>query len=175
VAQGVREMSPETLAAVIGGVAGGVVGGVLGIVGVAVGLFRERWVRSWGKVWCEVVDWRVSEGPSTAPTVRELEVRFVNEKELPAIVLDMWVAHYKGDEPLEVWARPDLMFGSGVTKTALSPVNVPARSAVTRTFSLIAGRDDMQRELAATNRAEFVANIVGAGKRRAELSPTWRD
>jgi hypothetical protein len=62
-----------------------------------------------------------------------------------------------------------------VTKTALSPVNVPARSAVTQTFSLIAGRDDMQRELAATNRAEFVANIVGAGKRRAELSPAWRD
>jgi hypothetical protein len=56
---------------------------------------------------------RVSEGPSTAPTVRELEVRFVNEKELPTIVLDMWVAHYKGDEPLEEWARPDLMFGSG--------------------------------------------------------------
>jgi hypothetical protein len=56
-------MSPETLAAVIGGVAGGVVGGALGILGALLGLFAERWMRRWGKVGCELtckVDrWRV--------------------------------------------------------------------------------------------------------------------
>src|SRR5215213_4863969 len=38
------------------------------------GLFGERWVRSWGTVWCEVVNWRVSVGSSSAPTERGLEV-----------------------------------------------------------------------------------------------------
>ena len=60
-------MSPETLAAVIGGVAGGVVGGVFGILGAVLGMFAERWMRRWGKVGCELtrkVDrWRV--GPGT--------------------------------------------------------------------------------------------------------------
>ncbi len=59
-------MSPETLAAVIGGVAGG----VLGILGAVLGLFAERWMRRWGKVGCEltrrVVRWRVG------PDKREL-------------------------------------------------------------------------------------------------------
>ena len=120
------------------------------------------------------MNWRVSVGSSSAPTERELEVRFVNEKELPVIVLDMWVAYYTEDKPLEEWARPGLMFGSGVTKTALSPVNVPGRSAVIKTFSLIAGRADIQRELAATNRAEFVATLVGARDISKKLEPPWR-
>jgi hypothetical protein len=66
-------MSPETLAAVIGGVAGGVVGGVLGILGALLGLFAERWMRRWGKVGCEltrrVVRWRV--GPDRRELAQE--------------------------------------------------------------------------------------------------------
>jgi hypothetical protein len=165
---GGQRMSPDVIAVGVFSIVGAVAGAVAGLLG-------ERWRRSWGKVRCEIVIWRVTVGTSTAPTERELEVRFVNEKELQVIVLDMRVAFYTGDKPLEERARPDLMFGSGNNKTALSPVNVPGRSAVTQAFSVIAGRADIQRELAATNRAEFVANIVGAGKRRAELSPTWRD
>jgi hypothetical protein len=49
VEEGVRRVSPETLAAVIGGVAGGVVGGALGILGALLGLFAERWMRRWGR------------------------------------------------------------------------------------------------------------------------------
>jgi hypothetical protein len=125
-------------------------------------------------VQCEVVNWRLSVGLSTDPTERELEVRFVNEKELQVIVVDMSVAFYTGDKPLEKRARPHLMFGSGNNKTALSLVNVPGRSAVTQTFSGIAGLAEIQRELAATNRAEFVATLVGARDMRKKLEPPWR-
>jgi hypothetical protein len=48
-------MSPETMAAVIGGVAGGVVGGVLGILGAVLGLFAERWMRRQGEVGCQLI------------------------------------------------------------------------------------------------------------------------
>jgi len=72
-ASGVRGMSPETLAAVIGGVAGGVVGGALGILGAVLGLFAERWMRRRGKVGCEltrrVVRWSV--GPDRRELAQE--------------------------------------------------------------------------------------------------------
>jgi hypothetical protein len=165
-------MSPDVIAVGIFSIVGAVAGAVVGVVA---GLFGERWVRSRGAVRCQRVDWRVIVGPTTNPTERQLEVRFVNEKELPVIVLDMWVAFYKGGAPLEEWVRPQLTFVNRSDKSPLSPVNVPGRSAVMRTFSVIAGRDDIQRQLATTDRAEFVANIVGAGERRAELSPPWRD
>jgi hypothetical protein len=158
---GSRGMSPDVIAVGVFSIVGAVAGAVAGLLG-------ERWRRSWGKVRCEIVDWRVSEGPSTDPTERELEVRFVNEKELQVIVLDMRVAFYTGNKPLEERARPALMFGSGNNKTALSPVNVPGRSAVTRTFTVIAGLAEIQQELAATNRAEFVATLVGARDMRTQ-------
>jgi hypothetical protein len=164
---GGRGMSPDVIAVGVFSIVGAVAGALAG-------LFGGRWVRSWGKVQCEVVNWRVSVGPSTDPTERELEVRFVNEKELQVIVVDMSVAFYTGDKPLEKRARPHLMFGSGNNKTALSPVNVPGRSAVTQTFSVIAGLAEIQRELAATNRAEFVATLVGARDMRKKLEPPWR-
>jgi hypothetical protein len=73
VEEGVRRVSPETLAAVIGGVAGGVVGGALGILGALLGLFAERWMRRWGKVGCELtrrdVRWRV--GPDRRELAQE--------------------------------------------------------------------------------------------------------
>jgi hypothetical protein len=66
------------------------------------------------------------------------------------------------------------MFGSGNNKTALSPVNVPGRSAVPLTFTVIAGLAEIQQELAATNRAEFVATLVGARDMSKKLEPPWR-
>ena len=111
-------MSPETIAAVIGGVAGGVVGGVLGVVGVVLGLFGERWVRRWGDVQCMIKedDWYVPEGAypigGDTPRERRLRVTFLNRKELPVTVWDMRVEFYKGGRPLEEWtewARPRVL------------------------------------------------------------------
>jgi hypothetical protein len=85
-------VSPETLAAVIGGVAGGAVGGVLDIVGVAVGLFGERWVRRWGDVRCVIEDddWYVARGivdweSSNDPKVNQIQEQ-TQQKPLPIYV-----------------------------------------------------------------------------------------
>jgi hypothetical protein len=86
----------------------------------------------------------------------------------------MRVEFYKGGEPLEDWTRPTLQFVDDAGyKSSLAPVNLPPRVAVTRTFSVIAGRDDKRRALATADRAEFVASIIGAGEKREELSPPW--
>jgi hypothetical protein len=172
---GSRGMSPDVIAVGVFTIVGAVAGAFAGLLG-------ERWRRSWGKVWCEIVDWRFTVGDRTAPAERELEVRFVNEKELQVIVLDMRVAFYTGgrmafytgDKPVEERARPTLVFGSGNNKTALSPVNVPGRSAVTLTFTVIAGLAGIQQELAAINRAEFEATLVGARDISKKLEPPWR-
>ena len=97
-------MSPETLAAVIGGVAGGVVGGVLGILGAVLGLFAERWMRRRGEVGCQLIRrvdrWRVGpDGRELAPeevdqlsdfdqaeAEVECDVQFFNEKEVDELV-----------------------------------------------------------------------------------------
>jgi hypothetical protein len=93
-------MSPETLAAVIGGVAGGVVGGVLGILGAVLGLVVERLLRRRGKVGCQLIRrvdrWRGgSDRRELAPeevarladfdqaeAQVECDVQFFNEKEV---------------------------------------------------------------------------------------------
>ena len=93
-------MSPETMAAVIGGVAGGAVGGVLGILGAVLGLFAERWMRRRGKVGCQLIRkvdrWRVgSDERELAPeevdrladfdraeAEVECDLEFFNEKEV---------------------------------------------------------------------------------------------
>jgi len=100
VASGIQRVSPETLAAVIGGVAGGVVGGVLGILGAVLGLFAERWMRRRGEVGCQLIRrvdrWRVGpDGRELAPeevdqlsdfdqaeAEVECDVQFFNEKEV---------------------------------------------------------------------------------------------
>jgi hypothetical protein len=100
VALDVRRVSPETLAAVIGGVAGGVVGGVFGIVGALLGLFAERRMRRRGEVGCQLIHrsdtWRVSpDGSEITPeevdrladfdqvtAEVECELEFFNEKEV---------------------------------------------------------------------------------------------
>ena len=60
---GGQGMSPDVIAVGVFSIAGAVAGAVAG-------LFGERWVRSWGKVSCQVVNWRVSVGSSSAPTGR---------------------------------------------------------------------------------------------------------
>jgi hypothetical protein len=160
-------MSPDAIAVGVFTIVGAVSGALAGLLG-------ERWVRSRGNVQCMILAWTENEGNNAGPSVRGLEVRFVNEKELPVMVLDMRVEFYKGRKPLEEWARPSLQFvDQAGFKSPLSPVNVPLRSAVALQFIVAAGRDDIQRELAQTDRGEFVAKIVGAGEKRAELPSPW--
>jgi hypothetical protein len=161
-------VSPDTIAVGVFSIVGAVAGALVGLLG-------ERWVRSRGNVQCMILAWTENEGNNAGPSVRGLEVRFVNEKELPVIVLDMRVEFYEGGKPLEEWARPSLQFVNEANfKSQLSPMNVPSRSAVTQQFIVAAGREDIQRELAQTDRGEFVAKIVGAGEKRAELPSPWR-
>jgi hypothetical protein len=75
---------------------------------------------------------------------------------------------------LEEWARPDLLFAPGDDNIAPTPVNLPAREAVVQTISVVAGSEDKQRKLAETDRAVFVASVVGARDKREELVPPWR-
>ena len=93
-------MSPETLAAVIGGAAGGVVGGVFGILGVILGLVAERGMRHRGEVGCTLIrrvdTWRVGPGrrelaPEEVDRLAdfdlvkaevECDLKFFNEKEV---------------------------------------------------------------------------------------------
>jgi hypothetical protein len=109
-------------------------------------------------------DWRITIGTYAGPKESHLDVRFLNEKELPVVVWDMRVEFYKGDEPLEEWEHPTALFADEATarRSSSGPVNLPPRVAFTRTIVLIAGREDKRRELAAANRAVFVADISGA-------------
>ena len=108
-------MSPETMAAVIGGVAGGAVGGVLGILGAVLGLFAERWMRRRGKVGCQLIHrvdrWRA--GPDRRELDREevdrladfdqaevqveCDVQFFNEKEVDVGLSRIAVVFIAGD------------------------------------------------------------------------------
>jgi hypothetical protein len=101
-------MSPETLAAVIGGVAGGVVGGVLGIVGVVLGLLLQRFLQRTGAVQhrIEEGDWFVERSTSAEVEERRLRVAFLNRKDVPVTVWGMRVEFSRGGVPLEDWARP---------------------------------------------------------------------
>lgn len=180
-------MSPETLAAVIGGVAGGVVGGVLGIVGVAVGLFGERWVRRWGDVRCVIEDddWYVARGRSGGVVdERRLRVAFLNRKELPVTLWDVRVEFSKGGEPLDEWARPHVQLvnpdgsirerhGPVLGPVTLSPhIPVPLEIRVLPEGP-VQGTDqkraDKMRALEETDSATFVATLIGAGDKRKKL------
>ena len=154
---------------------GAVIAGGFALLGVVVGLFGERWVRSWGDVRCEIDDWSINVGTSAGPEESRLDVRFLNEKELPVVVWDMGVEFYKGEEPLEEWADPTALFVDEVTgsRSRVGPVNLPPRVAVTRTISLVSGREDKRQELGKVDRAIFVANISGAEDKREELSLPW--
>jgi hypothetical protein len=172
-----RGLSPEAQAAVIGGVSGGLVGGVLAIIGVGLGLIGEPWLRRRGDVRCEIAGdaWQIIQGTGAGPLESQFEVTFWNGKEIPIAVMRVRMEFYKGTTRLEEWARPDLLFATtGAGNIAPTPVNLPAREAVVRTISVVAGSEDKQRELAETDRAVFVASVVGARDKRTELVPPWR-
>jgi hypothetical protein len=80
--EGIRRVSPETIAVGVFSIVGT-------LLGVVAGLFGERWVRSWGEVRCEIADWRINVGTSAGPEESQLEVRFLNEKELPIVVWEL--------------------------------------------------------------------------------------
>ena len=167
--EGIRRVSPETIAVGVFSIVGT-------LLGVVAGLFGERWVRSWGEVQCEMADWRINVGTSAGPEESQLEVRFLNEKELPVVVWELRVEFYKGGESLEDWAHPTALFVDEVTghrRSPLGPVNLPPRLAVTRTISLVAGSEERRRELGTADRAVFVAHISGAEDKREELTLPW--
>jgi hypothetical protein len=177
-----RGLSPEAQAAVIGGVAGGVIGGLVGgvfaIIGVVLGLIGEPWLRRRGDVRCDIARdaWHIPVGTRATPLESRFEVTFWNGKEIPIAVMGVRMEFYKGTTMLEEWARPDLLFATGDDNIAPTPVNLPAREAVVRTIIVVADADseDKQRKLAETDRAVFVARVVGARDMRKELEPPWR-
>jgi hypothetical protein len=166
----VREMSPAAQAAIIGGIAGGAVGGVFTLLGVAVGLLGERWVRSLGKVRCNIDSWAAWTSGGEVEE-RRIEVTFLNEKDLNAVVWDIRVEfHKQGQDPL----RPNITFVDEVSRWwPMSAVNLPSRVAVSRSIKVELSGYDLQAAKEA-DRAEFVAIILpGVGEKREELRPPW--
>jgi hypothetical protein len=174
-----RGLSPEAQAAVIGGLAGGLVGGVFTIIGVFLGLIGEPLLRRRGKVRCDIArdTWHIPVGTQETPVESPFEVTFWNGKEIPIAVMGVRMEFYKGTTMLEEWARPDLVFEIA-DGGALEPLpwNLPAREAVVRTIRVVSDRENIQRQrkLAETDRAVFVASVVGARDKRKELVPPWR-
>jgi hypothetical protein len=174
-------VSPAAQAAIIGGIAGGLVGGIFTLLGVVVGLFGERWVRRVGEVRCTVDKWYPQQtgprpGGGATAQERRLQVTFLNRKEMPVIVWEMRVEFYKGGEPLEEWARPSVQFVDVPTgqSSPQDPVNLPPYVPVTRTISVTpVDTHQKLRALEEADRAEFVANLLGAEDKREELSPPW--
>lgn len=154
---------------------GAVIAGGFALLGVVVGLFGERWGRSWGDVRCDIEEWKINVGTSAGPEESQFDVKFLNEKELPVVVWEMGMEFYKGEQPLEEWACPTALFADEGTgnRGRVGPVNLPPRVAVTRTISLVSGREDKRQELGRADRAVFVANISGAKDKREELTPPW--
>jgi hypothetical protein len=98
---------------------------------VALGLFGERWVRSWGDVRCNIDSWHdVTDTGRSVTEDREVEVTFLNEKDLNAVVWNIQVVfHKEGDEPF----CPTLTFSDEPGRGGLVGVlNLPPWIAVTR-------------------------------------------
>jgi hypothetical protein len=151
---------------------------LVGLTGVVVGPFVKRYVRTMGKVQCNVVSWhpqRSAYSPGgNIVEERRLQVRFVNGKDLPVTVSEMRVEFYREGQPLEDWTRPQLEFADEHDqKRPLGLVNVPAHEHQEWTISVTPGRDDIVRELKEADRAVFVASIDGVGDKRVELTPPW--
>jgi hypothetical protein len=78
VAEGVRRVSPDTIAVGIFTIVGT-------LLGVALGLFGERWLRRWGDVRCNIDSWSAWTSGGEIEQ-REVEITFLNEKDLNAVV-----------------------------------------------------------------------------------------
>jgi hypothetical protein len=185
VAEDVRRVSPDVIAAGVFGIAGAVVDA---LVGAAVGLFGERWVRRWGDVQCIISEdgWYIPEHAypigGEIPRERRLRVTFKNGKELPVTVWDMHVEFCKGGELLEEGARPlvQLVEESGNRsefRHEILPPHIPVSLEIR--VSPLGARDTDQEQaaklqaLAEADRAVFVATLYGAEDKREELDPPW--
>jgi len=157
-----------------------IITGVFTLLGVVVGLFGARWVRSWGKVRCEIDSWQPSTkgGQLAAGYIgveeRRLQVTFLNQKDLTVTVWDMQLAFYKGSEPIEAWAHPHLEFvDDHAQRKPLGRVDLPPRVSVPLAIHATLGRDDKRYAMEGVDRAEFVASIVGAKDIRRALPGPW--
>ena len=146
-----------------------IITGIFTLLGVAMGVFWERWVRTWGKVRCDI-DWRVarSDGSGDSPGgvkvhERELTATFSNRKDIPVTVWDMRVVFYKGDNPLDEEERPNIEFSGvgGGRIPSFNPVNLPPRIPVARRIFVSPGHNESDRQRAVENadRVEFEAII----------------
>jgi hypothetical protein len=171
VEEGVRKMTDQ------------VVTGIFTLLGVAMGLFGERWVRTWGKVRCDV-DWGVARSASSVDSPgsvevqeRQLKATFSNRKDIPVTIWDMRVVFYKGDRPLGEEERPHMEFtGASGGRMPFAPVNLPPRIPVTRTI-FVAPPSNIPNSLRAVeeaDRVEFEAIIDEASDIRMRLA-LWRD
>jgi hypothetical protein len=158
----------------------GVVGTLLGTV---LGFFLDRWARRRGRVHCLIgaEDWYVARGGysaqdnGTTVAQRNLNLLFVNEKDLPVTVLDMRVVFYKAGEPFSKEDRPDVTFIDERQETSpIEPLSLPPYVHVARTINVSPGDGRMQRVLEDADRAEFVASILGTKDIRKELAPPWK-
>jgi hypothetical protein len=163
VEEGVRGVSWNTIAVGVFSIVGT-------LLGVALGLFGERWVRRWGAVRCVVDSWEAIE-PTNGIEERDIQVTFLNDKDVNAVIWDMRVEfHREGHESL----FPPLTYSEGVDRGQLvGKLNLPPQIAVTRRMRMSLHGEDLRMAWSA-DRAEFVATIAGIGEGREELRPPWR-
>jgi hypothetical protein len=156
-----------------------VVGTLLGVV---VGLFGERWVRTWGKVRCDIL-WRpsMSSGSVDSPggvevLERRLEATFLNRKDVPVTVWEMRMVFYRRDKPLGEEERPHMEFVVRDRRGPFELVNLPPRVPVTQSVCVLPGHNDFDRHRAVkeADRVEFVAVIEGAKTISTSLA-LWND
>jgi hypothetical protein len=180
-------VSPETEAAIIGGISGGLVGGIFTVIGGVVVLFWERRVRARGEVECLIGDednkhdWSAESSEFSAQhnrnivLERRLEVLFLNGKDLPVTVLDMKVRFYKEGKPLEKeeQAISVKFLNAHNLRSDLSPLTLPPHVHVRRTLVVAPISPAAQWALDESDRAEFVAVLVGYADITRELAP-WR-
>jgi hypothetical protein len=168
VVEGVRRMSAQ------------IVTGLFTLLGVALGLFGERWVRTVGRVRCDL-RWANSLGAGGVDSPggvevqqRQLEVTFLNRKDVPVTVWDMQVTFYKGDMPLDEEERPQMNFAPERSAPArFERATLPPRIHVSRTVVVSPGHNEYRRQQAVeeADRIEFTAEIEGAGTISARLAP----
>jgi hypothetical protein len=167
---------------------GAILAGVFGIfgtlLGVVLGLFGERWVRTRGKVRCDI-RWRNTRGAGGPGSPggfevqqRQLEATFLNYKDVPVTVWEMRVDFYKGGEPLNDEERPQVEFAGsrGGTRPRFELATLHPRIPVTRTVIVSPGHNETvrQRAVEEADRIEFVAVIEGAKVKRKRLAP-WNE
>jgi hypothetical protein len=146
------------------------------------GLFGERWVRTWGEVRCDL-RWLNTRGAGSVDSPggvevqeRQLEVTFLNRKDVPVTVWEMRVVFYRGNKPLDDEERPHVAFtrpSGGMGPGPFELVNLSPRIPVRRTVIVSPGHEEHRRQRAVeeADRIEFLAEIEGAKTISTRLAP----